>query len=190
MMRPNRAERMLGRRAWVSCNAGADVQIHHRGEHVEIHRIDRLMLGDAHIIHDSKHVSTSSQVLGESIGLTMVCQVRLDKHSGKMSGELRATPMTDQPCSDNGPAAARPIPFDAPVITMGLRKTSPQICSRLLDRRQIAAAVGASWFMRLVPWNQHVLRWFALISRDQRPMLLRAPTHNRLPARCVPSTDE
>jgi hypothetical protein len=51
---------------------------------------------------------------------------------GKCRGELRATPMTDQPCSAKRSAAARPIPFDAPVMTMDLRITSPQIASRVL----------------------------------------------------------
>jgi hypothetical protein len=64
----------------------ADVQIHHRREHLEIHGINRLMPGDAHIVHDSKHVSASGQVLGESIGLILVCEVCLDEHPGEMSG--------------------------------------------------------------------------------------------------------
>ena len=84
----------VGQQSLGELQRRADIQIHYRGEHLEIHRINRLMPGGAHVVDDSKHVSAGGQVLGESIGLTLVCKVCLDKDSWKMSGELRATPMT------------------------------------------------------------------------------------------------
>src|SRR5579864_3867597 len=86
MMRPNRADRMLGRRAWVSCNAGRTFKSITAVNTSKIHGINRLTPDEAHIVHDSKHVSASGQVLGESIGLILVCKVCLDKNSRKMSG--------------------------------------------------------------------------------------------------------
>jgi hypothetical protein len=50
MMRPNRADRMFGNRAWVSCNAGRTFKSITGGELLEIHGINRLVPGDAHIV--------------------------------------------------------------------------------------------------------------------------------------------
>jgi hypothetical protein len=65
---------------------GADIQVHYRGEDPEIHGINRLMPSDAYIVDDSKHISPSRQVPGESMSIILVCKVGLDKHSREMSG--------------------------------------------------------------------------------------------------------
>src|SRR5579864_6941116 len=96
-------------------------------------------------------------------------------------------PIADHPCSAKGSATARPIPFDAPVITTDLRMTGFQFILQLY-RAQFDGRV--STLMRLALWNQHVLRWFALTSRGRRRMLPRATAHSRLPERCAPSTVE
>jgi hypothetical protein len=93
------------------------------------------------------------------------------KTPGKDRGELRATHITDQPCSANASAAARPNPFDAQVITI----TWPRHPSNHFHN---VSAVAVMWsyyrlpnliwvffvlFMRIFVFERQVHSWLALI---------------------------
>src|SRR5260370_22223112 len=55
---------------------------------------------------------------------------------GKFADELLATPITDHPPSTGASAVARPMPFDAPVMTMDLTIAAAQLLPSLPACRQ------------------------------------------------------
>jgi hypothetical protein len=53
----------------------ADIQIHDRSEHAELHGVDRFVFSKADIVHNSKHISASCQLVRESSGLILISKI-------------------------------------------------------------------------------------------------------------------
>lgn len=70
--------------------------------------------------------------LGELLRFSRSARSTSINTPGKSAGEFLAAPISDHPPFTRASAVARPIPFDAPVMTMDLTMGAAQLLSRYL----------------------------------------------------------
>jgi hypothetical protein len=96
-------------------------------KNTQIDGIHAFVPGKPDIIDNPHHVSASDQVIGDILRFLAVGYISFDQYSGEICGQLLATPITDHPPSTRASAVARPMPFDAPVMTMDLTMAAAQL---------------------------------------------------------------
>jgi hypothetical protein len=120
---------------------------------------------------------------------------------GKDRGELRATPITDQSCSTKASAAARPIPFDAQVITMNFVINAIPLTCKFHRGEETEHHSHARSFLKSTFTAPNILHAASVlsgsitlrpasISPGPLPRRLRPRAHSPLLGRCAPSTVE